>query len=158
MSSPDVFYVAWEGESRTTQVSLFLMSQITSRVHENGNFQGETANYTLVKNPGRSKLFLLSMPWGFLSQSKHTFLARYCTWLWGWLIIFKPYNSPKGIGIAIPILQIKQLRLKKIKSLVGHHATRQWQNHTSSPSLFWVLHPLLPRHNSLNVALTWDCL
>lgn len=45
MSSPDAFYVAWEGDSRTTQVSLFLMSQITSRVHEKGNFQGETANH-----------------------------------------------------------------------------------------------------------------
>lgn len=80
--------------------------------------RGETANHTLVKNPGRSKLFLLSMPRGLLSQPNHTFLARHCTWLWRWLTIFKPYNSPQEAGIVTPILQKKKLRPKKIKSLV----------------------------------------
>lgn len=65
MSSQDAFYVGWDGGVRSTGladtwVSWFLMSQMRSRVHGKGNFQGETASHTLVKNPRKPKALPLS--------------------------------------------------------------------------------------------------
>ena len=64
ISSPDALHVAWEGDLRTTDlvntwVSLFLMSQMKSRVHKKGNSSRVKLQTTaLSRTQGEPKLFL----------------------------------------------------------------------------------------------------